>query len=175
MSAGRCANDLGNRANCVEELAAAAQTASKNSLPPLNVEANKAKKKIATPQSSPASNAAPAAVAEATPEQKTASPYVDPVAPYKVDESGSGKIIEPLADTAKTITAVSKEVLEDKAVTSVRELARQTPGVVLGFADIQLPTYLIAPISWPSSISVSRERPRQMTRLPGGGSLDLAR
>ena len=114
---------------------ALAQSASKNSLPPLSVEANKAKKKTATPQSSPAGNATPAAVAEPTPEQKSASPYVDPVAPYKVDESGSAKIIEPLADTPKTITAVSKEVLEDKAVTSVRELARQTPGVVLGFAE----------------------------------------
>ena len=114
---------------------ALAQSASKNSLPPLSVEANKAKKKTATPQSSPAGNAAPAAVAEPTPEQKSASPYVDPVAPYKVDESGSAKITEPLADTPKTITAVSKEVLEDKAVTSVRELARQTPGVVLGFAE----------------------------------------
>ena len=113
---------------------ALAQSASKNSLPPLNVEANKAKK-TATPQSSPAGNATPAAVVEPTPEQKSASPYVDPVAPYKVDESGSAKIIEPLADTPKTITAVSKQVLEDKAVTSVRELARQTPGVVLGFAE----------------------------------------
>jgi len=74
-------------------------------------------------------------VSEPTPEQKAQSPYVDPVAPYKVQESGSGKITEPLAETPKTITAISKEVIDDKAATSVRELARQTPGVTLGFAE----------------------------------------
>jgi catecholate siderophore receptor len=70
-----------------------------------------------------------------TPEQKATSPYVNPAAPYMVEKSGSTKITEPLADTPKTITAISKEVLEDKATTSVRELARQTPGVTLGFAE----------------------------------------
>jgi catecholate siderophore receptor len=40
-----------------------------------------------------------------------------------------------LVDTPKTITGISKEVLEDKATTSVRELAHQTPGVTLGFAE----------------------------------------
>ena len=74
-------------------------------------------------------------VSEPTPEQKAQSPYVDAVAPYKVQESGSGKITEPLAETPKTITAISKEVIDDKAATSVRELARQTPGVTLGFAE----------------------------------------
>src|SRR5262245_18863945 len=112
-----------------------AQSASSaNSLPPLNVEA-KAAKKTTSSQSGAPSGAAPVAVTEPTPEQKAASPYVDPVAPYKVQESASSKITEPLADTPKTVTAIAKEVLADKALTSVRELARQTPGVTLGFAE----------------------------------------
>src|SRR5262245_48130955 len=115
---------------------AIAQSASSTSpLPPLSVEANSAKKKAARSQPSTAGSAAPAPTPEPTPEQKAASPYVDPVAPYKVQESGSSKITGPLADTPKTITAISKEVLDDKAATSVRELARQTPGVTIGFAE----------------------------------------
>ena len=114
---------------------AIAQSASSTSpLPPLSVEANSSKKRATGSQSSTApASAAPAS--EPTPEQKAASPYVDPAAPYKVQDSGSNKITEPLADTPKTITAISKQVLEDKATTSVRELARQTPGVTLGFAE----------------------------------------
>jgi hypothetical protein len=39
----------------------------------------------------------------------------------------------------------------------------------------QLPTTPAAPISAPISISVNRKSPRQMTVLPGGGSLERAR
>src|SRR5262245_5143414 len=113
---------------------AIAQTATNPSpLPPLSVEANSVKQRAASPQASTAGIAAP--VPQPTPEEKAASPYADPVAPYKVENSGSSKITAPLADTPKTITAISKQVLEDKAATSVRELARQTPGVTLGFAE----------------------------------------
>ena len=113
---------------------AVAQTATIPSpLPPLSVEANSAKERAANPQASTAGIAAP--VPQPAPEEKAASPYADPVAPYKVEDSGSSKITAPLADTPKTITAISKQVLEDKAATSVRELARQTPGVTLGFAE----------------------------------------
>ena len=107
---------------------------SANSLPPLNVEAKPAKKTTGS-QSGAVTAAALAAITEPTPEQKAASPYVDPVAPYKVQQSGSSKITEPLADTPKTITAISKKVMDNKALTSVREVARQTPGVTLGFAE----------------------------------------
>jgi catecholate siderophore receptor len=116
-------------------MAIAQSASSANSLAPLNVEAKAAKKPAATAAATTTGSAAPAATAEPTPEQKTASPYVDPAAPYKVEKSASGKITEPLANTAKTITAISKEVLEDKGATTVPELARQTPGVTLGFAE----------------------------------------
>jgi catecholate siderophore receptor len=110
-------------------------TASQGTLPPLSVEAKAAQKKAPTSPSS-ATGSAPAAPApQPTPDEKASSPYVNPAAPYKVEQSASGKITEPLANAPKSITAISKEVLEDKAVTSVRELARQTPGVTIGFAE----------------------------------------
>jgi catecholate siderophore receptor len=86
-------------------MAIAQSAASANSLPPLDVEAKAAKTTSA--QSNAVSSAAPAAATKPIPEQKAASPYVDPVAPYKVQESGSSKITEPLADTPKTVTAIS--------------------------------------------------------------------
>jgi hypothetical protein len=86
-------------------MAIAQSASSANALPPLDVEAKAAKTTSA--QSDADSSAAPAAATEPTPEQKAASPYVDPVAPYKVQESGSSKITEPLADTPKTVTAIS--------------------------------------------------------------------
>lgn len=46
---------------------------------------------------------------------------------------------------------------------------------VSGGSIFQLPTNSAAPISAPSSISVSLARPRQITTLPGGGSLARAR
>ena len=109
-------------------------------LPPLSVEAQQPKKKAA-PAPAKKSGAvtapapAPAAAPQLTPEQKSANPYADPAAPYKVDRSGSTKLTEPLLNTPKTVTVVPKEVIEDKAATSVRELARQVPGVTLGFAE----------------------------------------
>ncbi|MFX7922712.1 hypothetical protein ABTK16_20420, partial [Acinetobacter baumannii] len=43
------------------------------------------------------------------------NPYADPAAPYKVDHvQASGKFPEPMLNTPKTITVLSKEVLEDK-------------------------------------------------------------
>jgi len=107
-------------------------------LPPLNVEAKQPKKKAATApaKKTGGATAAPAtATAPQTPDQKLANPYADPAAPYKVDRSASGKITEPLLNTPRTVTTIPKEVIEDKGATTVRELARQTPGVTLGFAE----------------------------------------
>jgi catecholate siderophore receptor len=52
-----------------------------------------------------------------------------------VDRSASPKLTEPILNQPRTVTVVPKEVLEDKSATSVRELARQLPGVTLGFAE----------------------------------------
>jgi catecholate siderophore receptor len=112
-----------------------AQTApGQQALPPLSVEAKQAKKK-AVPAPTTTSGGAATAAPQPTPEEKSANPYADPAAPYKVDQSASTKLTEPLLDTPKTVTTIPKEVIEDKAATSIRELARQTPGVTLGFGE----------------------------------------
>lgn len=64
------------------------------------------------------------------------NPYADAAAPYKVDRvQASGKFPEPLLNTPKTITVLSKEVLADKNVTSLREVGRSTAGVTLGSGE----------------------------------------
>jgi catecholate siderophore receptor len=63
-------------------------------------------------------------------------PYADPAAPYKVDHvQASGKFPEPLVDTPKTITVVSKEVLEDENATTLKQAMLNTAGVTLGSGE----------------------------------------
>src|SRR5215470_8197562 len=64
-----------------------------------------------------------------------ADPYADAAAPYKVNRVASGKFSQPLLNTPKTITVLSKEVLQDKNATSLREIARSTAGVTLGSGE----------------------------------------
>lgn len=128
-------------------------------LPTLNVEATVAKPKAAAPiqakssgggsgqKASPkAKQPAPAAQTPASAASATgagsgsgvapgANPYADPNAPYKADRSGNTKLTQPLLDTPRTVTTVTKEVLADKQATSVRELARTTPGITLGTGE----------------------------------------
>lgn len=47
----------------------------------------------------------------------------------------SGKFPEPLLNTPKTITVLSKEVLEDKNATTLKEIGRSTAGVTLGSGE----------------------------------------
>lgn len=96
-----------------------------------------AKKKPAPTTAQPApepTEPAPAAAA-AGPAYPGANPYADPQAPYKIDGSANSKLTEPILDTPRTVTTVSKEVLEDTQTTSVRELARNTPGISLGYGE----------------------------------------
>ena len=64
-----------------------------------------------------------------------ANPYADPRAPYKVDRLSSNRFTEPLLNTPKTVTVLTKEVLEDKNATSLREVGRSTAGVTLGTGE----------------------------------------
>jgi catecholate siderophore receptor len=64
-----------------------------------------------------------------------ANPHADPAAPYKVDRSASAKFSDPIADTAKSITVIPKEVIEDLGATSFRDLVRTQPGVTLGTGE----------------------------------------
>jgi catecholate siderophore receptor len=104
-------------------------------LPPVNVEATQVKKKarpapatkpgVATEQPKQPTSAPP----------KNVNPYADPTAPYKIDRSASGKLTEPLVDTPRTVTAIPKEVIEDKGARDIRELARSVPGLTIGSAE----------------------------------------
>lgn len=63
-------------------------------------------------------------------------PYADAAAPYKVDHlQASGKFPEPLLNTPKTVTVLSKEVLEDKNATTLKQAVLSTAGVTLGTGE----------------------------------------
>lgn len=64
-----------------------------------------------------------------------ANPYADSAAPYKIDRLPSNKFTEPLVNTPRTVTVLSKEVLEDKNATTLREIGRTTAGVTLGSGE----------------------------------------
>ena len=109
-------------------------------LPPLSVEAKQQKKKAAPAPakksgSTAVAPAAPAAAPQLTFEQKSANPYANPDAPYKVEQSASGKLTEPLVNTPRTVTVIPKEVIEDKGARDLRDLARSIPGLTIGSAE----------------------------------------
>ena len=63
-------------------------------------------------------------------------PYADAAAPYKVDHvQSSGKFPEPLLNTPKTITVLSKEVLADENATTLKQALLNTAGVTLGTGE----------------------------------------
>lgn len=64
-----------------------------------------------------------------------ANPYADPDAPYKVDRLSSGKFTESVLNTPRSVTVLTKEVLDDKKATSLKEVARSTAGVTLGTGE----------------------------------------
>ncbi|MEQ6250218.1 TonB-dependent siderophore receptor [Sulfitobacter sp. HNIBRBA3233] len=63
------------------------------------------------------------------------SRFVDQDAPFKANTLANSRIPGPLKDTPRTVTAITQEVLETTGTTSVRELARSTPGISLGFGE----------------------------------------
>ncbi|WP_107345260.1 TonB-dependent receptor [Rhodopseudomonas palustris] len=63
------------------------------------------------------------------------NPYADAAAPYKVDRLSGTKFTEPVLNTPRTVTVLTKELLEDKNATSLREVARSTAGVTLGTGE----------------------------------------
>ena len=64
------------------------------------------------------------------------NPYADPAAPYKIDRlQASGKFPEPLLNTPKTVTVLSKEVLRDQNSTTLKSAVLNTAGVTLGTGE----------------------------------------
>jgi catecholate siderophore receptor len=64
-----------------------------------------------------------------------ANPYADPVAPYKADRLSSNKFTQPILNTPRTVTVLTKEILADKNATSLKEIGRSTAGVTLGVGE----------------------------------------
>lgn len=64
-----------------------------------------------------------------------ADPYADPVAPYRAVRLQSNKFTQPIINTPRTVTVLTKEVLEDKNATNLREIGRSTAGVTLGTGE----------------------------------------
>lgn len=64
-----------------------------------------------------------------------ADPYANAAAPYQATRLQSNKFSEPIANQPKTITVLTKDVLEDKNATSLREIGRSTAGVTLGSGE----------------------------------------
>ncbi|HTV31061.1 MAG TPA: TonB-dependent receptor [Xanthobacteraceae bacterium] len=63
------------------------------------------------------------------------NPYADPAAPYKGDRLASQKFSEPIVNTPKSVTVLTKEILQDKDATSLKDVARTTAGVTLGTGE----------------------------------------
>jgi catecholate siderophore receptor len=64
------------------------------------------------------------------------NPYADAAAPYKVDHlQASGKFPEPLLNTPKTVTVLSKDVLADQNATTLKQAVLNTAGVTLGTGE----------------------------------------
>lgn len=130
-----------------------AQTASPN-LPPVTVDAPVARPRPAASKPTPAQVRARTALRNAarrTQQQAQQAPvpfpnagglaadrnpYADPSAPYKVDHiQASGKFPEPLLNTPKTVTVLSKELLADENATSLKQAVLNTAGVTLGTGE----------------------------------------
>ena len=124
-------------------------------LPPVNVDVPTTRAKPAASKPSPdalrartalrraARRAAPTTAAPAVPfpnagglQAPNQNPYADAAAPYKVDHlQASGKFPEPLLNTPKTVTVLTKELLEDKNATSLKQAVLSTAGVTLGTGE----------------------------------------
>ncbi len=86
-------------------------------------------------QAPPAATPGPSAALPAFARLPDGNPYADPAAPYKADRLASSKFTEPLLNTPRTVTVLTKEVLEDKNATTLRDIARTTAGVTLGTGE----------------------------------------
>ncbi|MFA7441530.1 MAG: TonB-dependent siderophore receptor [Sphingomonadaceae bacterium] len=54
---------------------------------------------------------------------------------YNRTESSSPKLVKPLLDTPRTVTIISRELIEDRALLSLNDVLRVTPGITLGAGE----------------------------------------
>jgi catecholate siderophore receptor len=129
-----------------------AAEAQDSSLPPVTVDAPVVRKK--PPASKPsaeqlraraalraaharqAEQAKQAAAASANQAAPDADPYANPASPYEAQHlQASGKFPEPILNTPKTITVLTKQYLEDKNATTLKQAILSTAGVTLGSGE----------------------------------------
>jgi catecholate siderophore receptor len=156
LSAEGCDNNSGRKVTAVAGLIAVASVtgaeAQQSNLPPVTVDAPVARPKPAAAKPSPEQVRARNALRRAAREKQQQAaavpfpnagglsadrdPYADAAAPYKVDHvQASGKFPEPILNTPKTITVLSKEVLADENATSLKQALLNTAGVTLGTGE----------------------------------------
>src|SRR6202158_343253 len=150
-------NNSGKKVSAVAGLIAVASfsgaEAQQSNLPPVTVDAPVARPRPASPEPSPDQPRARTAVRRAgsrsQPAQVAAvpfpnagglrpdrNPYADAAAPYKVDRlQASGKFPEPLLNTPKTVTALSKDILADNNATTLKQAVLSTAVVALGTGE----------------------------------------
>jgi catecholate siderophore receptor len=149
-------NNSGKKVTAVAGLIAVASVsaaeAQQSNLPPATVDAPVARPRPAATKPSPEQVRARNALRRAAREKQQQAaavpfpnagglsadrnPYADAAAPYKVDHlQASGKFPEPLLNTPKTVTVLSKEVLEDKNATTLKQAVLSTAGVTLGTGE----------------------------------------
>ena len=90
---------------------------------------------VALEEATDGDHAIPLAKVQVTGNAPDANPYADPAAPYKVDRLSSSKFTEPVLNTPRSVTVLTKEVLADQKSTTLREIGRSTAGVTLGSGE----------------------------------------
>jgi catecholate siderophore receptor len=62
-------------------------------------------------------------------------PYANPNAPYQAERFSSSKFSEPIFNTPRSVTVLTQQVMQDKNLTSLRDIGRTTAGVTLGSGE----------------------------------------
>jgi catecholate siderophore receptor len=126
--------------------------AQQSSLPPVTVDAPVERPRPAASKPSPEQIRARNALRRAAQRQQTQQapvpfpnagglaadrdPYANPAAPYMATRvQASGKFPEPILNTPKSITVLTREVLEDKNATTLKQAILSTAGVTLGTGE----------------------------------------
>jgi catecholate siderophore receptor len=102
---------------------------------PEQIRARNALRRAAREKQAQQAQAAAAAAAATAAQEPDRDPYADPAAPYKANRLSSSKFPEPIVNTPRSVTVLTKELLEDKDATSLKEVARTTPGITLGTGE----------------------------------------
>ncbi len=94
------------------------------------------KKIVSTAIASSLSVIATAAIAqEKTTQLPTIKAQATAEQSLKVDESANKKFVAPLLDTPKSVSVISKQLIEDTQVTTLSDALRTVPGITLGAGE----------------------------------------